>query len=111
MTDIFMSIDSILGNRDALIQSIEQNLETPPLTATHDGNSSTQELNRGQLMMKEEQLSSQLHDLNNLKILSGLLIEFKTNFELLELENCFYSLQSIRKRINGNNNSSFLKQS
>lgn len=106
-----MSIDSILGNRDALIQSIEQNLETPPLTATHDGNSSTQELNRGQLMMKEEQLSSQLHDLNNLKILSGLLIEFKTNFELLELENCFYSLQSIRKRINGNNNSSFLKQS
>lgn len=60
-------------------------------------------IDAGMILEKEETLSSELHDLNSLKAISNLVLEFKTNLDLLELENCYYSLQNIRKKIHDNN--------
>ena len=71
---------------------------------------STTDIDVNRIMETESQLSSELYDLNNLKVLSSLIKEFNTNLELLEFENCYYSLQNLRKKIS-DNNAAFIKQS
>ena len=46
------------------------------------------------IMAQDSRLSEELHNLNNLKLLSSLIHEFNTNLELLEVENCYYSLEN-----------------
>lgn len=61
------------------------------------------------ILRKESFLNEELHDLASLRSISGLIMEFKANFELLELENCYYSLQNLRKKLR--DTSSLTKQS
>ena len=50
------------------------------------------------IMAQDSRLSEELHNLNNLKLLSSLIHEFNTNLKLLEVENCYYSLENLRKK-------------
>ncbi|CAR28976.1 ZYRO0F16302p [Zygosaccharomyces rouxii] len=61
------------------------------------------------ILKRESSLNQELHDLASLRSISGLIMEFKANFELLELENCYYSLQNLRKKLR--DTSSLTKQS
>ncbi|GAV48499.1 hypothetical protein ZYGR_0V00110 [Zygosaccharomyces rouxii] len=61
------------------------------------------------ILKRESSLNQELHDLTSLRSISGLIMEFKANFELLELENCYYSLQNLRKKLR--DTSSLTKQS
>ncbi|CAI4035866.1 hypothetical protein SMKI_14G0750 [Saccharomyces mikatae IFO 1815] len=83
-----------------------------PLIIEHDNqmiNSSELDFNINDLLQQEALLANELNVLDNLKTLSNLILEVKTNLNLLELENCYYSLQSLRKKMR--RNSAFLKQS
>ncbi|CCD25729.1 Dsl1p NDAI_0F04110 [Naumovozyma dairenensis CBS 421] len=119
------SLEALLSNKDELISSIKDDLlllqNKNNITTT--GNDAEDDLNVSKMdktpdvntiLTKETQLATELHDLQQLKTISSLIMEFKTNFELFELENCFYSLQSLRKQIGtitiNNNNPSFARQ-
>ncbi|SMN19739.1 similar to Saccharomyces cerevisiae YNL258C DSL1 Peripheral membrane protein needed for Golgi-to-ER retrograde traffic [Maudiozyma saulgeensis] len=81
-----------------------------PIFAKDDVDTRSSNLDVNHILETESQLSSQLHDLKNLKVLASLIKEFNTNLELLELENCYYSLQNLRKKLK-ENNEAFIKQS
>ncbi|QHS75670.1 Dsl1p [Saccharomyces paradoxus] len=72
-------------------------------------NGSELQLDSSDLLQREALLANELNILDNLKTLSNLIKEVKANLHLLELENCYYSLQSLRKKMR--NNAAFLKQS
>ena len=99
-------MDSTIIEEDRIIAAIAND----PVFTEDDIDASTQTLDVNHILETESQLSSQLHDLKNLKILSSLIKEFNTNLGLLEFENCYYSLQNLRKKIN-QNNEAFIKQS
>ena len=62
------------------------------------------------IMAQDSRLSEELHNLNNLKLLSSLIHEFNTNLKLLEVENCYYSLENLRKKFK-EKRGSFTRQS
>lgn len=99
-------MDSTIIEEDRIIASIAND----PVFTEDDIDTTTQTLDVNHILETESQLSSQLHDLKNLKILSSLMNEFNTNLGLLEFENCYYSLKNLRKKIN-QNNEAFIKQS
>ena len=99
-------MDSTIIEEDRIIASIAND----PVFTEDDIDTTTQTLDINHILETESQLSSQLHDLKNLKILSSLMNEFNTNLGLLEFENCYYSLKNLRKKIN-QNNEAFIKQS
>lgn len=66
-------------------------------------------LDEGSLLAKDSQLSEELHDLIELKTVSSLIKESQVNYELFELENCYYSLLNLNKKLKSNH--AFLKQS
>ncbi|KAJ9571961.1 Retrograde transport protein Dsl1 N terminal [Nakaseomyces glabratus] len=57
----------------------------------------------------ETKLEEELHDLKDLKIVSSLVKETQVNLDLMELENCYYSLYNLSKKLKSSR--SFLKQS
>lgn len=57
----------------------------------------------------ETKLEEELHDLKDLKIVSSLVKETQINLDLMELENCYYSLYNLSKKLKSSR--SFLKQS
>lgn len=99
-------MDSSIIEEDRIISVIAND----PVFTEDDIDTTTQTLDVNHILESESQLSSQLHDLKNLKVLSSLIKEFNTNLGLLEFENCYYSLQNLRKKIN-QNNEAFIKQS
>ncbi|KAL3233896.1 Protein transport protein DSL1 [Nakaseomyces bracarensis] len=66
-------------------------------------------LDEGSLLATDSQLSDELRDLIELKTVSSLIRESQVNYELLELENCYYSLLNLNKKLKVNH--AFLKQS
>ncbi|KAG0668959.1 hypothetical protein C6P45_004240 [Maudiozyma exigua] len=99
-------MDSSIIEEDRIISVIAND----PVFTEDDIDATTQTLDVNHILESESQLSAQLHDLKNLKVLSSLIKEFNTNLGLLEFENCYYSLQNLRKKIN-QNNEAFIKQS
>ena len=101
-------MEALFHDKDQIIRELRKD----PLINKDDN----QQVNGGEiqqessdLLQKEALLANELNTLGNLKILSNLLMEVKTNSELSELENCYYSLQSLRQKMR--NNTAFLKQS
>ncbi|CAB4253822.1 similar to Saccharomyces cerevisiae YNL258C DSL1 Peripheral membrane protein needed for Golgi- to-ER retrograde traffic [Maudiozyma barnettii] len=99
-------IYSNIIEEDRIIASIAND----PIFTKDDIDTNSSNLDVNHILETESQLCSQLHDLKNLKVLSSLIKEFNTNLDLLELENCYYSLQNLRKKLN-ENNEVFIKQS
>ena len=89
---------------------IVASLSKDPIFNSHELDANAIDIDVNRIMETESELSSELYDLNNLKVLSSLIREFNTNLELLEFENCYYSLQNLRKKIS-ENNEAFIKQS
>lgn len=98
-----------LLSKDELLESLGKD----PLLAndkeSKDDNDDDSPVDYENILRKESLLSQELHDLNSMRSISGLIMEFKANFELLELENCYYSLQNLRKKLR--DTSSLTKQS
>lgn len=90
-------ISSLLANKDQLVQKLSSD---PLLQNNHGGRSL--EIDIETILERDTELSHELHEFTNLKTVSGLILEFKTNLQLLELENCFYSLQALHKRLQAN---------
>ncbi|QLQ78769.1 hypothetical protein HG537_0B01180 [Torulaspora globosa] len=90
-------ISSILGNRDEIARRLDND---PLLRKNEDGESLKIDLEA--ILRREKELSNELHDFTALKTIPGLILEFKTNLQLLELENCFYSLQALRRKLHAN---------
>lgn len=90
-------IGSMLANRDQIVRQLANDplLKNEELTET--GNVSTDVI-----LKREKELNNELHEFTSLKTVSGLILEFKTNLQLLELENCFYSLQALHKKLHSN---------
>ncbi|CCH58355.1 hypothetical protein TBLA_0A05620 [Henningerozyma blattae CBS 6284] len=97
---------SILNNRDILVASIKNDIEStiedsptqPPTIETHI----KAHIDPFVIQQEDTQLSNDLYELNKLKTITSLIMEFKTNYELMEYENCYYSLQNLRKKIHEN---------
>lgn len=101
MTSVFSTDELDLLNKDNVLASLK---DDPLLTgAKHEGtNKDPATLDYDAILRKESRLSQQLHDLSSLRSVAGLIMEFKANFELLEFENCYYSLLSLRKKLRDN---------
>lgn len=90
-----------LISREEIIGS----LRTDPLLKSgkdEQGNENSASIDYDSILRKDFLLSQQLHDATSLRSISGLILEFKANFELVEFENCYYSLQSLRKKLREN---------
>lgn len=90
-------ISSILGNRNEIARQVGDD----PLFK-NNGDGESLEIGTEAILRRERELSDELHDFMALKTVSGLILEFKTNLQLLEFENCFYSLQSLRRKLHAN---------
>lgn len=90
--------------------TLMQKIADDPIFNENEVDANSPNLDVNHIIQSESQLSSQLHDLKRLKVLSGLIKEFNTNLDLLEFENCYYSLQNLRKKLH-ENNEAFIKQS
>ncbi|CUS24344.1 LAQU0S15e02388g1_1 [Lachancea quebecensis] len=92
---ISQQLNHILSDQDAILASIESdpNLKIAGSAAEEKPNDIQDILN------KDAELSKRLSALEELKLVANLIDEFKANFDLWELENCYYSLQSLRKRL------------
>lgn len=101
MTAVFGPDELDLLNKDSVLASLK---DDPLLTGAKDEltNKDPATLDYDAILRKDSRLSQQLHDLSSLRSVSGLIMEFKANFELLEFENCYYSLQSLRKKLRDN---------
>ena len=55
------------------------------------------------LLTQDNQFTTELDDLNKLKTFRDLIMEFNANLELSEFENCYYSLRTLRNKINSYN--------
>ncbi|QLL31256.1 hypothetical protein HG536_0B01170 [Torulaspora globosa] len=97
LTSVGDEIGSILGNRD----EIARQLGNDPLFRNNEHGESS-DIGTEAILRREKELSSELHDFTALKTVPGLILEFKTNLRLLELENCFYSLQALRRKLHAN---------
>ncbi|EJS42064.1 dsl1p [Saccharomyces arboricola H-6] len=101
-------MEALSHNKDEIIRELRKD----PLVIKSDNqkiNSGELKLDSSELLRQEATLANELNTLDNLKALSTLIVEVKTNLDLLELENCFYSLQSLRTKMR--KNTAFLKQS
>ncbi|AQZ18986.1 DSL1 (YNL258C) [Zygosaccharomyces parabailii] len=101
MTSVFGTDKLSLLNKENVLASLK---DDPLLTGAQDEetNKDPATLDYDAILRKESCLNQQLHDLSSLRSVSGLIMEFKANFELLEFENCYYSLQSLRKKLRDN---------
>ncbi|SCV03173.1 LANO_0G02586g1_1 [Lachancea nothofagi CBS 11611] len=95
LRNITEQLDGILSDPDTILASIEND---PKLTFPSEV-SSPESGDVQALLAREAQLSKQLLIYRELDLISELLEEVKLNFQLWELENCFYSLQNIRKKL------------
>lgn len=104
-------ISLLLNDKSALIQELKNDV----LVQSHYKHGEEQTLSTNELLKKEGQFSKKLQDLHSVRSIPGLLMEVETNLELLELENCYYSLKTLRRKLNDNaaiiNNSFGLQQS
>ena len=55
------------------------------------------------LLVQDNELTVKLDDLNKLKTLRDLIMEFNANLELFEFENCYYSLRTLRNKVKSYN--------
>ncbi|CCF58034.1 hypothetical protein KAFR_0D03860 [Kazachstania africana CBS 2517] len=97
-------MEPVLPDRETLISLVEQNLILKNKNTIDDPS-----LEMNKILEEESKLSEELRDLTKLKTISSLLKEVNVNFELLEFENCYYSLKSLRSKLT-ENNSVFIKQ-
>lgn len=87
---------------------ITELLKDPVYLSRHNS-LATHPKDENDLYALETKLEEELHDLKDLKIVSSLVKETQVNLDLMELENCYYSLYNLSKKLKSNR--SFLKQS
>ncbi|CEP64366.1 Dsl1p LALA0_S11e02454g [Lachancea lanzarotensis] len=96
LRDIAEKLDRILSDQD----SISANIECDPKLQFLDVPSANETSTDIQALRAQETLlSDQLVVCRELSVVSDLLEEAKMNLQLCELENCFYSLQNIRRKL------------
>lgn len=91
---VYEEINVLLEDLDSLAAAIESDPNFRPYEKA-----STQNTNIDELIKKDAELSGQLSVLTSLKVVSAFIDEFKTNYDLWELENCYYSLQNMHKKL------------
>ncbi|CAR23894.1 Dsl1p [Lachancea thermotolerans CBS 6340] len=92
---ISQQLKRILNDQDAILAGIESD---PNLKM--EGSARREEPSDVQAILNQDvQLSKKLGALKELNLVANLIDEFKANFELWELENCYYSLQNLHKRL------------
>lgn len=87
-------LGQILADRDGILRQLE---DDPILK--NDLVAGSPPMDTDAILKRETELSSELRDLNSLKTISSLILEFRTNLELFEFENCFYSLKHLRRKL------------
>lgn len=87
---------------------ITELLKDPVYLSRHNS-LATHPKDENDLYALETKLEEELHDLKDLKIVSSLVKETQVNLDLMELENCYYSLYNLSKKLKSSR--SFLKQS
>lgn len=87
---------------------ITELLKDPVYLSRHNS-LATHPKDENDLYALETKLEEELHDLKDLKIMSSLVKETQVNLDLMELENCYYSLYNLSKKLKSSR--SFLKQS
>ncbi|SCU95847.1 LAFA_0G02652g1_1 [Lachancea sp. 'fantastica'] len=93
--DIAEKLDGIFSDPD----SISATIECDPKLRLSDATSGKEKSTDVQALLAQDTLlSDQLVVCRELGLVSDLLEEAKMNLQLCELENCFYSLQNIRKK-------------
>ena len=96
MSSVDAAIRKILSDPSALSLSIEadQNFKS---IAQKDQQPSDEVLE--DVLRTDSHLTAELARYNQLKVVSDLIKEFNANYELIELENCYYSLQNLHKKL------------
>ncbi|SCU99284.1 LAME_0G02564g1_1 [Lachancea meyersii CBS 8951] len=96
LRSISQKLDSIFSDEDAVSVSIESD---PKLKLLDEPVLKKEAKDTQTLLARDAQLSKQLVVYRELSLVSDLVEEAKMNLQLLELENCFFSLQNIRKKL------------
>ncbi|EDO19082.1 hypothetical protein Kpol_2000p49 [Vanderwaltozyma polyspora DSM 70294] len=91
-------VASFVADKERLLQL----LRNDPLLSLNDDVEITEKIDLEGLLKLDASLTEELHVLNSLKTIPSLILEFKANMEYLELENCYYSLQNLRKKLKEN---------
>lgn len=86
-------LNELLRDKAAIMTSIENDANF----TLKDSDTTKSAIDVQKLLKEDTELTKKLLALKELKVISELIEEFNTNFELWELENCYYSLQNIRK--------------
>lgn len=88
-------LNDLLSDTSALSQAIEAD---PQFKSSDSVNPKPNSKLLEEVLREDSDLTKDLAKYNQYKILSNLIKEFNTNYELNELENCYYSLQNIHKK-------------
>lgn len=87
-------IGKILADRNGILHQLE---DDPVLI--NDELRDPSKIDTDAILKRERELSRELREYTALKAVPSLALEFKTNLQLLEFENSFYSLQTLRKKL------------
>lgn len=87
-------IEKILADRNGILHQLE---DDPVLI--NDELREPSKIDTDAILKREMGLSRELREYTALKTVPSLVLEFKTNLHLLEFENSFYSLQTLRKKL------------
>lgn len=87
-------IGKILADRSEILHQLE---DDPVLI--NDELREPLKIDTDSILKREMGLTRELREYTALKTIPSLVLEFKTNLQLLEFENSFYSLQTLRKKL------------
>lgn len=90
------NLKELLNDTSRLFEAIESD---PQFKVSNTTDSKPDEAKIEEVLEADSELTKELARLNQLKILSDLIKEFNTNYEFNELENCYYSLQNLHKKL------------
>lgn len=90
-------VATILSDPGKILQQLE---DDPALKS--DGGDRSPGVDTEAIFKRETELTRELREFTALKTVPALILEFRTNLELLEFENCFYSLQTLRRKLRDN---------
>lgn len=96
MNEADSSIEQILTNNSQLALEIEND---PNFNLNSHRVDERSEDRIDDLIELDSELTGSLAKYNQFKVISDLFKEFNANFQYLELENCYYSLQNVHKKL------------
>lgn len=99
---LIRSIRSDLNRKEEDYESIHDTQHFEGAISGFVDNNDAEPLDIFKVQQEEATLSNNIHELTRIKTITSLIMEFKANFDFSEFENCYYSLQNLRKKIHEN---------